>query len=144
MSGREKIKVYQYDREGKFLASYQSLAEVRATYYSEVKGKLPLFRNEADYHLLPDNSILFKTRTYRDDVVTMIHRIENLLIFKKEDVRPVDVFNMDGEWIATFVNMKVAVILTGIPYHKIYCYLNRKTGDKLPKNKLRIHFKYAE
>ena len=71
MSGRNKIAVYQYDRNGKFIEKYDSLAVVRGKYYGNYIGKFPIFGRIKDYHLLPDGTILFKERIYRDNVITI-------------------------------------------------------------------------
>ena len=144
MSGREKIETYQYDRKGKYIAKYNSLAEVRSKYYPDIIGKYPIFARIKNYHILPDDTILLKDRTYRDYVVRLFHRIENPLIFKESDIRPVEVLNMDGDVIATFINPQAASILTGISDHNMWSFLNRNEGKNIPRNKLKISFRYGE
>lgn len=141
MSGREKIKVFQYNRVGRFIRSYQSISEVRDLYYPDTVGKYPMFVKNEEYHLLPDDTIVVKHRIYRDDVVKMFYRMDNPLIFTENDIDPIDVFNMDGDLIATFINPRTASILTGFSDASIYSSLNRRTGMNMPKNRFRISFK---
>lgn len=144
MSGRERIVTYQYDRKGKFIAKYNSLAEVRSTYYPYIIGKYPIFARIKDYHLLPDGTILLKYRMYRDYVVRLFNRIENPLIFNESDINPIEVLNMDGDVIASFINTKAISVLTGISDKSIWHSLNRNEGKNIPRNKLKISFRYAK
>ena len=144
MSGRERIVTYQYNRRGKFIAKYNSLAEVRSIYYPDIIGKYPIFARIKDYHLLPDDTIILKSRMYRDYVVRLFNRIENPLIFNESDINPIEVLNMDGDVIASFINAKAISVLTGISDKSIWDSLNRNEGKNIPRNKLKISFRYAK
>jgi len=141
--GRERIKVYQYDHNGKYIRSYETIAEARDDHYADVNGVYPMFRDNATYHLLPNNTILFKERTYRDQVVRTLRRIANPLVIKNDkDIKPFVVYNIDNEPIATFVNINTAVILTGMSYASIMSMLTKKKTDGMPHNELKIMCKW--
>jgi len=54
---------------------------------------------------------------------------------------PIFAFNKNRELIGEFINIKAASIITGISYSAIYSSITRRVC-KIPKNKLRISFKY--
>ena len=81
---------------------------------------------------------------YRDYVVRLFNRIENPLIFNESDINPIEVLNMDGDVIASFINTKAISVLSGISDKSIWHSLNRNEGKNIPRNKLKISFRYAK
>jgi hypothetical protein len=129
MSGRPANKTYQYTTEGVFLQEYASESEVRSKYYSERKGKKPLFTRitnytKIEYHLLPDNTYLFKERIGRVGVRSFNKRLNDEFIKLSSYNKAVKVYNLDNKEIARFVNMTIASKMTNIPigtiHHSLY------------------------
>ncbi len=145
MSGRPKQKRYQYNSEGKFLKEFDCEDDIRKTYYSKDKGKRPLFRNnclEREYHLLPNNDLIFKERTGRKLVQHINNYINNEYVNAEKYKTPaVRLVNLDNKTIARFINTNIASKLTGISESTILHNLEAK-GNKLTKRGL--IFKYAE
>ena len=42
--GKEKIKIYEYTKEGKYIRMYSDMSECRKLCFSEIKGKVPILR----------------------------------------------------------------------------------------------------
>ena len=143
MSGRAKIKCYQYDFSGKYIQSWDSIAGVRDRYYGNVVGKYPIFRDNSSYHILPDDTIILKERIGRDNIRRLIARLNNPLIIDDNNLDQINILNMDGKVVATFANENIARELTAMTRSQMYSYRNRKTGSNLPHNKLRITVEYA-
>jgi hypothetical protein len=134
MSGRPKQKRYQYDESGKFIKVYESEADCRKEYYNYSKGKYPFFRKSKevfslDYHILPDNTFLFKERVGRDGVRELKKRLTDDFINLKEDKPLIRCLNRDNKVIATFKDIYIANKLTKIPVGIIYHSLNRKSNS---------------
>lgn len=145
LRGRPRIKVYQYNRKGEYIQSWDAIADVRQKYYDEkYEGKFPIFPNNLDYHVLPDDTMLLKERLGRKAITHLFNRLENPLIFKGSQIKPVEVLNMDGDVVATFINPKALKVFTGLTDSMIWCYLNKNEKKNLPHNKLRINLRYQD
>ena len=142
--GRKRQKVYQYDKEGKFIRSYETIADARKEFYNDVNGVYPMFRDGADYHILPDDTVLVKERIGREGIVHMLNVINNPLVYEEDDVKPFTIYNISGEPVASFINIKAATVLTDMTYQQIYNHLNYKRKDNVPVNKLKITIKYDD
>lgn len=146
MAGREKIKCYHYDSNGKFIKIYNSINEIRDEYFNDLNGKMPLFRNNALYQPLPDGSLVCKMRLGRDEIrrifVVENNPIVNIKSSKTSDI-PIEVLNITGAKIASFANKKVMQLLTGMTINSINSLLREKVGH-MPKNKLGISLRYIK
>jgi hypothetical protein len=124
MSGRAKIKVYEYNFEGKYLQSYDNIQEARKHYYpNDLIASRPMFLKKelgVEYHLTPKDTILFKERVHRDNVrfIIKIHNSEfcNLGV---NTGPPVEMVSIKGEVLATFPNAYVAEVIFPDIAHKI-------------------------
>ena len=145
MAGREKIRCYKYDKTGKYIQKYDAISEVRNEYYNEIAGKFPLFRNNDNIHLLPDDTVLFKARVGKSNAVKGWHIMHNPLKLSKRDLgQAVEMYNIDDVKIAEFKSIGIASKLLGIQDSLIRSKLNRKDLSRTPFNKLKIYFKYRE
>lgn len=139
MSGRDKIKVFQYDKEGKYLKTFESLAEIQKLYF---KGKQPLFVYE-EIMLLSDNTYICKERIGRDKLLQYLKRKENKLLVKERENKPIIVYNWDKIQIAEFYNIRIAAELLNIPSGSIHSIM-KNTMNFIPSNKLGIYIKFKE
>ena len=39
MAGKEKIKIYEYNKKGKFIQEFESISDFRATHYPRIPTK---------------------------------------------------------------------------------------------------------
>ena len=129
MSGRPKNRVYQYDKDGMFLQTFECENDIRKKYYQTDKGKRPLFTNTTKYvnikyHILPDETLLFKERIGRTGVKEFNKRLNDEFLKLSTKNKTVRVFNLDNKEIARFINMNIASKMTGIPigtiHHSLY------------------------
>jgi hypothetical protein len=130
MSGRPRIKVYEYDFKGRYLGYYESMAEARKNHYPSDIAIRPMFLKKelgVEYQITPNDTILFKQRVYRDDVVYIVKiensKLCNICAYKDE---PVEMLNIKNEVIAVFPNCNVATIILPDLSHKIYHDINHK------------------
>lgn len=123
-AGKEKVKLYHYDKNGKFLKEYESQAELRNKYYSNIKGKRPLFRtkrSEYNYDILPDGSFYSTYRIGRDKLLQYEKIINSKFVDTlHRDDKIVIVYNILGLEIARFKNMQIASLMTNIRVSHIY------------------------
>lgn len=143
MSGRPKIKVYEYQKDGKFVKAYDCINDARREYWPNDRGQRPLFKNGTyvyDFVKLPNGNILLQNRMYRDHIKKMIKRSESPWIDESNDNRYIQVLNMDGEQIATFKNIRIAGKMTNISDKTIYQSLNNNKGC-IGKNGLLFKYK---
>ena len=149
-SGRKTIKIYEYSLEGKFINSYDSISEFRNKYYSKVLGKKPLFNSTVkgvEYHLTNDNTISFKQKVYRDDVLFYITILNSHYcnLQKLGNNKIVQMFNLNDELLAEFKNKYVAAKLMAGKVSKttIYRQLNKTRANRYYKD-LEFKFKYKD
>lgn len=118
MAGREKIKLYSYNLEGKDAQKFESTSDFRRAYYSDIKGKKPIFTHNTmglDYGIHKDR-IVFKSPVGRKKAV-LCYRIHTSPYVKNEDkldIRPIQVLNLEGEVIAEFKTLRLLTKLTNI------------------------------
>jgi|GEM_PF-6041379 hypothetical protein len=145
MAGREKIKCYQYDSNGKYLGKYNSVSELRRKYFNKHKGKTPLFISK-NYHVLPDNTVATLERLGRDEVKRIFKIHHNPLLKKyntKYNATPIEIYDILGNKIAEFKNKSCAEELLKFSKSQIYGYL-QKAGNNFPNNDLGISIKYKK
>ena len=135
MSGRTPIKAFEYDEKGKFIKEHLSIASVKADHYGS-KWNTPLFR-QGDIQLLPNGSLACKERIGRKGVIKYFKYKSSPYIKENwpESVhsqKEIIVSNVNGQTMARFENIHVAVSMTGKTYNMIASYLTiKKTGDLL-------------
>jgi hypothetical protein len=147
---RQKIKVYQYDKQGKYLRTYDSMREVTMKYFNN--PHYPLFENKIHiggeikkriYDILPDDTYVVKKRIGRDKLLMEV-KIDNDIYCKtyKAD-KPVEVFNLLGQKVAEFANIRVAESLTNIDRSTLDSRLKsvNKKVNKLNSDHLEYRYK---
>lgn len=139
MAGREKIKIFEYSKDGKFLKEYESISELRNKYFSNDRGKRPLIRKN-EYSTLPNGNYISTYRLGRDKIEFLNRRSKSKFINIKKSNSIIECYNLDNIKIATFVDINIASKLTNIPLTTIYHQLNNGKGT--PKKDL--IFKYRE
>lgn len=132
-SGKSAITIYEYDLEGVYIRRYSSIAELRKKYYPDDNGNRPLFIKNikgVDYEIFY-NTICFKQRVFRDDVVYYVKMINSKLcnLRNPKDDRPVEMFNIKGEKIAEFINSSAAFALVGEETLGSNFYTSLKRGN---------------
>lgn len=145
MSGRVPIKVYQYDNEGKFLKTFNSMSEVRVQYFPNDIGKRPLFGSRdyiKDYTILNDNTLISLNRIGRQKVKFLFKLHDNKYVPKKKIIKQeIECYNLAGDLLGTFTSIFAASILCNIPFAMVHKQLNRNTGTGQNRN---LIFKYKE
>lgn len=121
--GKEKIKIYHYDKNGKFLKEFDSIASLRKTYFSEDKGKRPLLVNRRsvyNYDILPDGTFYANWRIGRERLLKYEKIINSKYCFNNTTTdKKVAVYNLLGEKIAVCANIYLTSLLTKEPYSTI-------------------------
>jgi len=148
MSGRPKLKVYEYSHQGKYMGYYESISDVRKKYFSHIKGVASLFKKEElghKYELLED-SILFQERVYRDDVKYIMAILNSPfcnLPKSKEGI--VQVFNYKKVLLAEFQSLNIASkMLPHIPKATIVHQLNESKDIHRYEPANQLFFRYKK
>ena len=130
--GRFKIKVYQYSNIGKYLRSWESMAEIRNYYFSHISGKMPLFKTDDTTMVLPDGTILSKQKIGRVGVDEFLRKKDNpyLNSYKLQNNNKVLIYNLNNELIAEFNNHKICTNLLNISNNDLLRKLKRQSVGK--------------
>ena len=134
--GKLPIRTYEYTKSGEFVTSYFSMSDARQQHYSDYEGVYPLFVDD-DYHVLPNSNILCKQRVGREGIREYNKRKASPYLTENWSKavlkqKPISVVNVDGDEVARFANMHVAVHITGKTYNQLKSYLQTdKTRDLL-------------
>lgn len=143
MSGKIKQKVYQYDLEGKFIKTFESIKELQITLFPGVKGiKNPFlsYNNGKKYvksQVLINNNILSLNKIGKSQVIKEFKKVNSPYISSVKDNKTVQCLNLNNEIIAEFKNAHFASLLTGIDRTTIFHQL--KSGKFSKKD---LFFKY--
>lgn len=151
MSGRPKKKVHVYSLKGKYIESFNSIAEYRQLYFPEIKGVKPIF-DKYLYHpkkgiihfTIVNGTIAFDTR-YGRDITKQVLAIYNSPFCKNSDEnKPIIVLNLEQRKIAEFKNQRI--LLKMLPYideSTLHSQLYENNGAKII-NKLGLFFKFKD
>lgn len=136
MSGRPKLKMYQYSSEGLYMRSYETQMEIFDKYYDGKKGEL--FMNK-QYRELPDGTYVSWYRIGQKGLQRQI-RIDNDIYCKHyKDDRPLSVYNILGEKIASFNSIRTCANMTGIRYSNIHTAL-KKPGSQVSRSPFKFEY----
>lgn len=136
-SGREKQKLYHYDKNGNFIKVFDSHQDLRKEYFQYIENKRPLFNNKRwkifKYDKLPDETFYSNYRIGRDNLLKN-ERIFNskLCVNNSKDEKVVEMYNLENVKIAEFKSSYIASIVTGIDLATIQRAVLQ--GKKKPKN----------
>ncbi len=137
MSGRPRLKLYQYDEKGAFIRAYETQMEVFNKYYDGKKGELFLGK---DFRELPDGTYICTYQIGRK-LVKEIKIDKNIFCSKRIDDKPVSVYNLRGEKIATFANIRACTEMVKLDYTTIQNRLYRNVRY-FPKSEDGLTFKF--
>ncbi len=145
MSGRKPIKVYVYNRVAKRVARFDSIADLRSTYFSDVLGVVPLLKFKKDgirYDVLPNGNYYFDRAVGRPICINIMRRHESPyctdLVNNTQKI--VQVFNLDGKLLLEARNQTALCLLSSIPQATISNHLT-KGSKALPLGGLLIKYK---
>ena len=116
MPGLEKIKIYEYNKKGKFIQEFNSMAAFRASHYPTILSK-PIFLKSykgIKYQLTPNDTLAFQERPGREFTVLLykITKSKYCNLNKSNiDGKPVQVLNLKQEVLAEFKSIVVASLL---------------------------------
>jgi hypothetical protein len=144
MAGREKIPCFQYSINGEYIKKYNSISEFRDEYFSEQDGKQPLFHKGQEMYIMPDETVVCKHRIGRENVKKLVKISTNKLIAPYESKtakKPIELFNIVGEKIAEFENIRTMSILMDITKNTAYSMMRERKGN-MPSNELGVTAKF--
>lgn len=149
MSGRAKVKIYEYNKLGKLIRIYNTIQEVFDEYYEGKKRPLFFERKSKDgrYSETPADTIISKERLGRDFIRKEMRINKSKYVVKSvlEKKQPISAYNLLGEKIATFRSILIASILTGIDIKTISYSVKRPTTSRKKHTKsVELLFKYEE
>lgn len=145
MSGRAKMKIYQYDFKNNTQKTWDCLQEINDYYYNGMKYSL--FTKGNTYHKLPDGSYATKKLYKVQDLNKLITVSESVYVKLLKETertknREIEVFNLKNEKIAEFKNVRIAAEITNIAPRTIHAQLDYAKGKKL--NPTELIFKYKK
>ena len=120
MSGRPKIKVFEYDAQGTHIKTFKDMSLCRQQHFSEIKGKIPILRfkrMDIDYGKTPEGTYIVKERLGRSKIRLLARLDQSIyctdLIIKRN--KPIQVFNLEGVLLLEARNLNTLCKLTNIP-----------------------------
>lgn len=146
MAGRAPIKVYKYDLSGKYLETYDNIADFRRQHFPNDVGVRPMFTKQVrntKYMIIGDTIALLE-RPGREMIkfIIAVHNSDFCKASDNTDTRAVEVYNLLGEKIAEVKNKRLAGRLFCVPYNTIVSQI--LSTKKKSLNKTGLYFKYKE
>lgn len=141
-SGKEKIKIYHYDKSGNYIKTFESLSELRKEYFPHDIGKRPLCRgvkwNKFKYDTLEDGTHYSNHRIGRDHIRKFEKAYNSNLCMKNDYNKPVVMYNLLHEPVAVFNNEYIAAETVKIPVNRVQ--YDCKNSKQQPQKD--FYFKY--
>ena len=141
-SGKEKIKIYHYDKDGNYIKTFESLSELRKEYFPHDIGKRPLCRgvkwNKFKYDTLEDGTHYSNHRIGRDHIRKFEKAYNSNLCMKNDYNKPVVMYNLLHEPVAVFNNEYIAAETVKIPVNRVQ--YDCKNSKQQPQKD--FYFKY--
>ena len=148
MSGKAPIKIFEYNRDGKHIRTFQNMSLCRSFHFADIDGKIPILRFKKvgiEYGLTKDGNYLVKERLGRQRIkyLRRLHESEYCtdLIAKRNKI--IQVFNLEGILLLEARNLNVLVKLTNIPQGTISQQLNHGV-QSVPKGEFLFRYKEEE
>ena len=147
MSGKAPIKIFEYDRDGKYIRTFRNMSLCRDFHFADIDGKIPILRFKRisiEYGLTKDGNYLVKERLGRQRVkyLRRLHESEYCTDLITRRHRIIQVFNLEGVLLIEARNLNVLVKLTNIPQGTISKQLSRSVQH--PKGEFLIKYKEEE
>lgn len=142
MSGLAKQKQYQYsDAESghKYLRSYDSMREVFIKYYDCKIGRL--YTDNKPYKELPDGTFVSDNRIGREGLRRAIRIAEDPTIYKRNDDKPVCIYNAIGELVGEVANRRILEAITNTTIASISAKI---VNDKKNPNFGTLRYQYKK
>ena len=147
MAGKAPIKIFEYDRDGKYIRTFQNMTLCRDFHFSDIDGKMPILRFKKvniNYGLTKEGNYLVKERLGRQRLkyIRRLHESEYCtdLIAKKHKI--IQVFNLEGVLLLEARNATILNKLVCIPQGTISQQLSRSVQH--PKGEFLIKYKEEE
>jgi hypothetical protein len=142
MAGRPKMKMYEYDQNGRFVCEYPTQYEVFVKYYEGKKR--PLIRKGEQYAILPNGHFIANYRIGRERLMYYEKAKASKYVSTAGEIRKnVVAYNLLGERVATFRSVHMAALITGIGRSTIVAALRPSSKRKTTKS-LDLLFRYEE
>ena len=148
MSGKAPIKIFEYDRDGKYIRTFQNMTLCRDFHFSDIDGKIPILRFKRvgiDYGLTKEGNYLVKERLGRQRLkyLKRLHESEYCtdLITKRHKI--IQVFNLEGVLLLEARNLIVLTKLINILHGTISQQLNHGV-QSVPKGEFLFRYKEEE
>ena len=148
MSGRIPIKIFEYNRDGKHIRTFQNMSLCRSFHFSDIDGKVPILRFKRvgiEYGLTKDENYLVKERLGKQRIkyLRRLHESEYCTDLITRRHRIIQVFNLEGVLLLEARNINALVKLTNISQTTVWQRL--KEGSKqIPKGELDFRYKEVE
>ena len=130
MSGRAPIKIFEYNRDGKHIRTFQNMSLCRSFHFSDIDGKIPILRFKRvgiEYGLTKDENYLVKERLGKQRIkyLRRLHESEYCTDLITRRHRIIQVFNLEGVLLLEARNATILNKLVCIPQGTISQQLSR-------------------
>ena len=148
MAGRIPIKIFEYNRDGKHIRTFQNMSLCRSFHFSDIDGKYPILRFKRvgiEYGLTKDENYLVKERLGKQRIkyLRRLHESEYCTDLITRRHKTIQVFNLEGILLLEARNLIVLTKLTNIPQTTISQQLSRGV-QSIPKGEFLIKYKEEE
>ena len=148
MAGKVPIKIFEYNRDGKHIRTFQNMSLCRNFHFADIDGKIPILRFKKvgiEYGLTKDGNYLVKERLGRARLkyLRRLHESEYCTDLITRRHRIIQVFNLEGVLLLEARNLNVLVKLTNIPQGTISQQLNHGVQN-IPKGEFLFRYKEEE
>ena len=157
MAGKPPVKVFEYTNKGDYIRSYDTLKEARNAYYSDILGNKPMFEGKKSVilgykiHITPKDTVLLMDRPGKEKI-RLLYRIYNSKLcnfnISKSDNKPIILYNLKGEPLAEFANLKVASEILDNkkfpPQTRYHQVTNREKSKKQKELNSDYYFEYKD
>ena len=148
MSGKAPIKIFEYDRDGKYIRTFQNMTLCRDFHFSDIDGKIPILRFkrvDIDYGLTKEGNYLVKERLGKQRLkyIRRLHESEYCTDLITKRHRIIQIFNLEGVLLLEARNLNVLTKLTNILQGTISQQLSRGI-QSIPKGEFLIKYKEEE
>ena len=148
MAGKVPIKIFEYNRDGKHIRTFQNMSLCRNFHFADIDGKIPILRFKKvgiEYGLTKDGNYLVKERLGRARLkyLRRLHESEYCTDLITRRHRIIQVFNLEGVLLLEARNLNVLTKLTNMPQGTISQQLSRGVQN-IPKGEFLFRYKEEE
>ena len=133
MAGKVPIKIFEYNRDGKHIRTFQNMSLCRNFHFADIDGKIPILRFKKvgiEYGLTKDGNYLVKERLGRARLkyLRRLHESEYCTDLITRRHRIIQVFNLEGVLLLEARNLNIIEKLTKIPRETAWHQLKNNKG----------------